>query len=144
MTDEKEIKSSYKKLQASNESLEKSNEELTAKVNTLLDALEKEKADKSRFELVAKINSLNKEFKATDEMDGSFLKGVHFAWSNLPKKTPKGNAEKPNENGLSGPPINTKDPILLNGKPVPDDLKPFMGIRKDLEEHTAEAVGDVM
>ena len=144
MTDEKP-ESSYKKLQASNESLEKSNEELTAKVNSLLDALEKEKADKSRFELVAKINSLNKEFKATDEMDESFLKGVHFAWSNIPKKNvKKTNSEKPNENGLSGPPINTKDPILLNGKPVPDDLKPFMGIRKDLEEHTAEAVGDVM
>lgn len=152
MTDEKN-ESSYKKLQASNESLKKSNAELTvttvdltAKVNTLLDALEKEKADKSRFELVAKINSINKEFKATDEMDDSFLKGVHYAWSNIPKKNvKKTNAEIFKENGgVTPPPINTTDPIILNGKPIPDDLKAFMADRQDLAEHKAEAAGEVM
>ena len=121
--------------------MKQSNDELTAKVNSLLDALEKEKLDKSRFELVAKINSLNTEFKATDEMDESFLKGVHYAWSNIPKK----NAAKPNENGgITPPPINTKEAPLLNGKPIPDELKSYMGIRKDLEQHTAETTEGVM
>lgn len=141
MTDEKEIKaSSYKKLQLSNEELKKSNDDLHAKLNSYIDQLEKEKAQRSRFELVANINSLNKEFKATDEMDDSFLKGVHHAWSNPLKKAPV----KPNENGLTGPPINTSEAVLPNGKPIPDDLKQFMGIRLDLEEHKAEATGDVM
>lgn len=140
MTDE-EKKTSYKKLQESNESLKKSNDDLTSKVNSLLDALEKEKAQKQRIELVAKCNSLNKEFKPTDEMSEEFLNGVFYAWSNPPAKTPP----KPNLNGgVTPPPVVTKEEIKLNGKPIPDDLKQFMAIRTDLEEHNANAMDGVM
>jgi len=138
---EEETKSSYQKLRESYDEVLKSNSELTLKVNSLVEALEKEKAQKARVELIAKCNALNKEFKPSEDMSEDFLRGVEYAWSNMPKK----NATPISDNGgTTPPPVIPKEEYLLDGKPIPPELKQFTAVRKDLEAYQSENSEGVM
>jgi hypothetical protein len=72
-------------------------DELTAKVNSLLDELAKEKVNSARIAKVAKINSKWTDFKASEDMNSSdFYDGVMYAVEHYKPaeiKQPKSNAD---------------------------------------------------
>lgn len=148
MTEEedKESKSSYQRLSEKFVKVESNNQELTKKVNSLLDELAQERANRQRSEVIADISAhLNSEFKPTDEMNVEALKWIKWAWENPPKVKKLNALPTPAlpQGGVAPPPVNPEIQ-QLDGKPIPDELKPYMAKRLDMEEHKQNATGGVM
>jgi hypothetical protein len=80
-------------------------DELTAKVNSLLEELAKEKVNSARIAKVAKINSKWTDFKADETMNSSdFYDGVMYAvehYKPAEVKQPKSNADPAPTGGSS-------------------------------------------
>lgn len=79
---------------------------LTAKVNSIQEALEKKEKEVKRTKVLAKINSLLSTFEDKESYSEDFLSGVAHGLSIAPKTN---SAPVPKENGGQLPPVGESD-----------------------------------
>jgi len=125
-----ELLSSYQRIKKQLDQQSQENKILTDKVNSLVVLLEAEKETRAKVErgaLIEKINAINKDFKASDDMDATALKWILKGMESL--STPKQNSKEPSGSQEEINPI--PDTPKLNGQPIPEDMKQFIAKRED-------------
>lgn len=139
MSESNELETSYQKIRKQVSNLSEENRILTEKVNSLVTILEAERKEKATIErkaIVEKINAISPEFKPTDEMDATSLKWILKGMEIVPKSNSQNEPSDSPDDEINP----TPDMPKINGKPIPEEMKPFIAKREDTS-HITELLG---